>query len=167
MRSDAPQSHIEEAMKLEVRAYVELFRIDLNPPGQAIFSLFLSPTREITWQGKIWSDSTPCKISETSVQAGGDTTRPKFSIVNPDGTWSRYVHQKYVDNAKVSRYRVLRPHIDSGEDIFQLSSWRISKVLSLNKDLVICELRTALDRQNFKIPADTYRPPNYPTVSIQ
>lgn len=166
MRPGLPQSHVEEAMKLEARGLVELFRIDLKAPGNTILTLRICPQKELTWQGTTWYADTPCSVSDSSLNVSGETSRPKFTIVNPEGVWSRYIHQKYSDNAIVTRYRVLRPHIDSNSNISQMSAWRISKTLSLSKNLAVFEMRTALDGHNFKIPRDTYRPPNYPTVSV-
>ncbi len=166
MRIDLPTSHVEEAMKLEATALVELFQIEMKAPGGAIVSLYICPQKTLTWQGKTWANNTPCTISETSMTAGGEVTRPKMSIVNPNGLWSRYVHQRYTDNAIFRRYRVLRSDIDANINSFHLSLWRASKIVSLSKNTCVIELRTALDGHNFKIPADTYRPPNYPAVSV-
>ena len=154
-------------MKLEVRAVVLLYEIQLRQPNGTILTLNISPQKEETWQGTVWRNDTPCSVAERSYSADGSVSRPKFSIANPDGVWSRYVHQKYTDNAIVREYEVLRPHLDEDLNIYTLSSWRLSKVLSLTKELVVAELRTLLDGQIFKIPSDTYRPPKYPTVSVQ
>lgn len=167
MRTDLPRSHIEEAMKLEARALVELFKIDLRPPNGSAISLFLCPTRDTVWQGKTWYSGTPCAISEDSVSVGGDEVKPKFTIANPNGVWSKYVHQRYADNAIVSRYRVLRPHIDEDLNIFHLNLWRWSKTISLSANVVVAELSGALSGHSFKIPAETFRPPKYPAVSVQ
>ena len=163
-----PESHREESMKLEARGIVELFQIEMRRPlDGTVLTLNISPTNEKTWQGIVWNNDTPCHIAETGFTSTGEVVRPKFSIVNPDGTWSRYVHQKYADNAIVKRFRVLVPHLEDNLNIYQLSSWRLSKIVSLSKNLVVAELRTLLDGQTFKIPADTFRPPKYPTVSVQ
>lgn len=167
MRTDLPQSHIEESMKLEAQGYVELFKLDLYPPNGSTISLFLCPTVDTNWQGKLWNSGIPCSLSGDSYNVSGEETKPKFSIANPNGTFSRYVHQRYTENATVSRYRVLTSHINADLNIFQLNSWRWSKTISLGTDMVVAELRGALSGHNFKIPAETYRPPKYPAVSVQ
>ena len=167
MRTDLPTSHVEEAMKLEVRAYVEFFKIDLRKPDGTVYTLFICPQKTVVWQGATWNGDMPCTISESSSNISGETTRPKFTIVNPNGVWSKYIHQGWVDGATFSRYRVLRPDVDADVNSFQLNLWRMSKVVNLTKNNVVLELRTALDGHNFKIPGDTYRPPKYPTVSVQ
>lgn len=167
MRADLPTSHVQESMKLEARAFVELFKIDMRRPDGTMYTLYLCPQKTVTWQGATWTGDAPCTISETTQNISGETTRPKFSTVNPDGVWSRYVHQKWADGAIISRYRVLRPDLDADINAFQLNTWRMSRVVTLSKNLVVLELRTALDGHNFKIPGETYRPPKYPTVSVQ
>lgn len=167
MRTDLPQSIIEEAMKLEAKGLVHLYKLDFRPPDGSVLSRFICPMNQVTWQGRTWFDDTPCAISESSLSAAGETSRPKFSIVNPNGVFSRYVHQKYVDNAIINRYRVLTTDLAADYNSYILHSWRVSKVLSLAPNLVVCELRSALDGQSFKIPGRTFRPPLFPTVSIR
>jgi phage-related protein len=167
MRTDLPQRMIEEAMKLESEGTVTLYRLDLRPPNSATFSLFICPHKSVVWQGAQWLNETPCMVTDTGIFSSGETVRPKFSIVNPEGVFSRYVHQKYVDNMLIRRYRVLRGDIENDVNAFELSQWRVSKVVSLDRDIVICELRSSLDGPLFRLPIETYRPPKYPTVSVQ
>ena len=138
----------------------------MRDPSGLLVRLCICSQKTVVWQGKTWANNTPCAISETSMTAGGEVTRPKFSIVNPNGLWSRFVHQRYTENAIVQRFRVLRSDIDANINSFSLNLWRASKIVSLSKNMCVIELRTALDGHNFKIPADTYRPPKYPAVSI-
>ena len=154
-------------MSLEARGYVELFKIDLRRPDGTVYTLYLCSQKEVIWQGTTWASGMPCTISESSQNISGEVTRPKFTVVNPDGVWSRYIHQRWADNATFSRYRVLVPDILANVNAFQLNLWRMSKVVSLTKNSVVLELRTALDGHNFKLPGDTFRPPKYPTVSVQ
>jgi len=167
MRTDLPASQVQEAMKLQARGLVELYRLDMHPPGGSIFSLYISPLKQVTWQGHTWFDDTPCFVAESGQNVAGDSSRPKFSIVNPNGVWSRYVHQGYANNATVRRYRILTTDLAADNNAFQLSSWRVSKVVNVNKDIVVLELRGVLDGANFWIPSETYRPPKYPAVSVQ
>lgn len=55
MRTDLPLSHIEEAMKLDPRALVNLLKIDLTSPEGVSLSLFFSPLAEENWQGRTWN----------------------------------------------------------------------------------------------------------------
>lgn len=153
-------------MKLEARAMVELFKIDLYPPNGSTISLFLCPTIDTNWQGRTWYSGTPCQISGDSYNVSGEEVKPKFTIANPNGTWSRYVHQRYTDNAIVSRYKVLRPNLDADLNIYELNKWRWSKTIALSADTVVGELKGVLSGHNFKIPAETFRPPKYPAVSV-
>lgn len=166
MRVDLPDAHIRQAMSLEAEGYVLLVEITMRDPAGGFVTLNMSQTVERVWQGKTWQ-GWPFAISETGVNSTGETVRPKISIANLQGLWSRYVHQRYADNAIVKKYKVLKSAVDANTNEFELNSWRWSKTLSLGKDLVVGELRTALDGQTFRIPADTYRPPEYPTVSVQ
>ncbi len=154
-------------MKLEAEGIVTLYRIDLRPPGSSVFSLYICPTKAVVWQSANWLNDTPCLVTDTGMFSSGETVRPKFSIVNPEGIFTRYVHQKAVDNAVIRRYRVLRSDVENNVNAYELAQWRVSKVINLDRDLVVCELRSSLDGPLFRIPVDTYRPPKYPTVSVQ
>lgn len=165
IRTDLPSSHVQEAMQLEAKGLVSLYQLELTNPGTQV-TLHLSPTNQKTWQSRTW-EAVPCTLAGVGVQSTGEMTRPKFSVVNPGGVFSGYVHSKWLDNAIISRYRVLTTDVAANNNVYQISTWRVSKVLSLSRVSVTVELRSVMDGQNFTLPARRFFPPEFPHVSIQ
>lgn len=162
MISEIPLSHQREAYKLDAQGLVELFQIDLLSSAG---SIYFTPYIDVTWKGSNWS-SFPCTITDSGVQSAGENNRPKMTIANPDGIFSGYVNSNVLDNAIISRYRVSPEDIATNSSIFMKNTWRISKVVSLNKNMIVLELRSALDGHNFKMPGNSFFPPDYPHVTL-
>lgn len=159
------QEHIQEALKLDAQGYRALYFLRLRPRGEADVLLYFTPTKEVTWQGKKF-ESFPCHVTGYRRAADEEMSRPKFSVINPDGVFTMYAHEGWLDNAEVVRYMVLKSHLETNINSFVKNTWRISKVVSANNDLVVAELRGATDGQNFTLPAGQYLPPKFPQVSF-
>jgi lambda family phage minor tail protein L len=159
-----PQSHIEDAFKLDADAKVDLFRIQLNQLGGSTI-ICVTGQKQVTWQGMIF-ESIAVTLAQDGVNTTGEWKRPKFTLVNPDGVWSAFIAQGKMDGAQITRYRVLKPHLDADQGVFQMNTWRVSKPLSLNRTLAVFELRSPLDGQNYLLPGRAYYPPEYPHVSL-
>lgn len=159
------EKHLQESMKLEAEGYYELFQIRLKPRGFPEQYLFLTGRKEVDWQGKHW-ELIPCTLTGYGQQSSGEQTRPKFTVVNPGGLFSKYVHQGWTDNAEVTRYRVLRSHLEANINSYDKHVWRISKPLAVSNATVTFELRGAMDGQMFYLPARAFFPPEFPHVSL-
>lgn len=161
MIADIPAEYKAEAYKLDATGLVELFQMTLLNGN----SLYFTGYKSLNWQGKTWT-SFPCSISDVGVQTSGENNRPKLTVANPDGIFSTYVVSDLLNNATVVRFRVSPSDIDGNVNRFLKNTWRISKVMSLNKNMVIFELRSSLDGQNFKMPGNCFFPPEYPHVTL-
>jgi phage-related protein len=164
MRTDLPESHVQESMKLEALGYVDLIELRMFHTSGNV-TLYLTGQVDRVWQGKTW-EGWAYSISESSQSVTGEMSRPKFTVVNPEGVFSKYALQGYLENALVTRYRVLVPDVVNNVNSFQRNVWRVSKIVSVGKTLVSCEMRGAIDGHNFFFPTRTYRPPEFPAVSI-
>lgn len=163
MRDDIPYSHQQEAHSLNPAGIVELYQIDLlsNPPR----SIFITGKDGRTWQGTQY-ESIPCNMSETAQNSSGEVSRPKFSVANPAGMFSAFVAAGQLDNATVTRLRVHRADYENDVNNFLINIWRVSRIVSVTRDLVVVELRSVLDGQNFKLPGRQFYPPDFPHVSL-
>lgn len=166
MRADLPSSHSSTAMDLSVRAYVDLFEIMLTDPdtGNNEF-LYLCDHPDVSWNGKDW-EKAGVTISDYELNASGQMSRPKFSIVNPGGTFTRHALNGNMDNATVNRFRVIRPDLEAGNPVYQFATWRMAKFISGSKSLLVFELRSALDGPTFYVPPREFRAPEFPTATI-
>lgn len=159
------EDHVRESMKLEAQGYHELFQITMKPRGLPQQNLFITSMKEVFWQGKTW-EAVPAVLVGYGQNSSGEQNRPKFTIVNPDGLFTKYVHQGWTDNAEVVRYRVLKSHLEANINSFVKHVWRISKPLAISVAQATFELRGALDGQHFLLPARAFFPPEFPHVSL-
>lgn len=157
--------HIRESMQLDQMAYIELFVIEMKPRGAPSQFLYLTAMNQRTWQGKTW-ESVPVVLVGYGQNSSGEQNRPKLSVVNPNGVFTKYVHQGWTDNAIVTRFRVLRSHMEANINSYVKHVWRVSKPLAVGQGAASFELRGALDGQNFLIPARAFMPPDFPHVSL-
>lgn len=162
MRSDLPSSMKQSLYDLSPEAIVTLFRIALADKS-TIF--LLSPYEQITWRGDEYS-SIPCQMADVSLEAEGKATRPKFSFVNPEGLFTSAVLEGHLDNAEITRYRILKSDLDMDRDQAVTEQFRVSRVMSITRALIVTELRDILDGHSFKIPARAFYPPEFPHVQL-
>lgn len=160
----APLSHIVEATKLTADAEVYLYRLDLRPSGSQ--SVYLKSDETVFWQGQIW-EGLAIAMSGVGRYADEKFSRPRLVLQNPDGIFSKLISQGALDGADVVRFKVLKGDLDRDRGVYQMQSWWIARVVSLSRVSVQCELREQLDGPNFILPAHTYSPPEFPTVTIR
>lgn len=160
--SDAPVSHQQDAQKLIADAYVDLFEITLRPSGK----MYLKNNNDVVWNGHTW-EGIALQLTGVSQSAGEEISRPKLAVVNPEGIFSAHIVQGKVDRATVSRYRVLKQHIDSNTAIYKRQTWIVSRILSLHSKAVQLELRELSDGPRVILPARVFAPPEFPVVSLR
>lgn len=164
MRTSVPNTQVRDAFSLDSVGVIDLFQIRLliDPP------VFLNITAQngVEYLGTYY-ESLPCKMADSALDAGGEQSRPKFSVVNPDGMFSLFVGEKAVDGAIVSRLRVALSDLESNTAAYVKQTWIVSRVAQLNKDLIVMELRAPSDGQAFKLPARSFAPPDFPHVSLR
>jgi len=156
-----PTTHLEDAQKLTADGIVELFEITLGDGSV----LRLKLNDDVTWQGNSY-EGIHIKISGTSRSSDDEKIRPKLTIANPDGVFSFYVGQGHLDAATIVRYRVLRTHIDTDQNIFRKETWKVRRPVVVNKTVIVLELRNQLDGQFFLVPYRMYIPPEFKQVSL-
>lgn len=161
----AAPAHIQEAMKLEADGYIHLFSVRMFSPGQPEVMHTLTPQKTVTWQGYTWNNYA-VHLTDYTRSATGEMSRPKLTLGNPEGLFSSYVHARWLDGAEVIRYRVLKQHLDANVNSFLRNTWRVRRIASLNKTMVVCELAEATDGPLFMLPARAFYPPEFSTVSL-
>lgn len=162
MRDDLPPSLAQSLYDLNPDAIVEMFRIELADKTTVFF---LSPHGETSWRGDVY-DNIPCKMTDVTLDSDGKATRPKFSFVNPQGMFTPGIYEGRMDLATITRYRILKGDLEMNLDTAVQESFRVSKVVSVTRALVVLELRDVLDGHAFKIPARAFYPPEFPHVQL-
>jgi phage-related protein len=160
--TELPDEQIADASKLTADGIVELFHIILQDGSH----LYLKADDTVTWQGHTW-EGIGIKMGGISNSSdAGEVSRPQLVVANPAGAFSSFVVTKKLDRAEVMRLRVLRTHILANQNIFSQQSWKVMRVLSLNRQTIAVELRGQMDGPNFMTPARMYMPPEFPTVTL-
>ena len=161
-RTDVPSTILDTTQELSPEPLVRLYRIAL----QSGPTFYLSPNQQETWQGNTY-DSIPCTMTDMSMEADGKMNRPKFTFVNPAGIFTSSVASGAMNNAIITRYRVLRSDLDLDNSFALSEAYRVSRVVTINKAQITLELRDVLDGHNFTLPARSYYPPEFPSVSLR
>lgn len=167
MRTDIPLAHAEEAQLLESAGFASLLTIQLTATvaGSGSVVLRFSATKSTTWQGLTF-EAVPFSLVGMGSNASGEVVRPKLSLPNAAGLFSGYTHQRWLDNALVTRQLVRKADLDGNVNSFSQKRWRAAKVVSLSKQMIVLELRSVFDGHNFKLPPRAYYPPDFPSVSL-
>lgn len=160
--SPVPSTHVGDSKLLEADAYVDLFEIAL---AENAGTLYLKMNKTVEWQGNVY-EGTGIQIEGVASFADDEVSRPKLSIWNPEGVFSYLVGQGTLEGAIVSRIRVLKFDIDNNLPVYRRERWKLSRVMSLKKPAIVCELRDMMDGQNFLTPGRMFIPPEFKTVSL-
>ena len=164
MRTDIPLSQQFDAYELESKGLRDLFKVELNDASHT--TLYVTPHAQVNYMDHTW-EYFPCKLSDKAQNSTGEQSRPKLTFVNPKGAFSVLVEQGSVDGAIISRYRVLLSDLAADVRAYTKNMWIISKVVSLDKNLAVFELRSTLDGPNYLVPARSFYPPEFPHVSLR
>lgn len=164
MSTDLPISQRFDAFELESKGLREFYKIEFLDANETV--LYLTPHNEVVWLGHKW-EFLPCKIAGNAKNSNGEVSRPKLSIVNPQGRWSQAIETGLSDGAMITMYRTLLSDMEAGVAAYSKAVWIMSKVVSLTKDLAVFELRSTLDGASYQLPARSFYPPDFPTVSLQ
>lgn len=166
-----PVEQREDAFKLQADAYVHLYELQLYPTG----SMFLNPHYTVTWQGNTYN-YWGMKISGMAQNSDDTTARPQLTIANftygvdgepIKGVFSALNAQAKIEGATVIRRSLLKPHVDSNLPKASERRWKVSRIASMDDDVVTLELRNTLDGPRFTMPARKFMPPEFPQVSLQ
>jgi phage-related protein len=155
-------AQLEDAQQLTGDAYVDLFEITLTNATK----VYLSPGKEYTWQAHSY-EYIPCKLDTVERNGGDEINRPKFTLANPDGAFTSLVGQGLIDNALLTRRRLLLADLLANSNTAISNVWKIKRVVSVTRDTVTLELRDQLDGQFFLTPGRMFIPPEFAQVRLQ
>lgn len=156
-----PSSMNETLYSLEPNAKVELFKITLSTGSM----IYFSKCEQLTWLGVEYS-SIPCHLSQIQQSSDGSRNRPKFSFANPGGIFTPYIIGDYLEGGTLERQQVMGSDILANNDVALRESYRITKIVSVSKEMCVLELKNALDGHTFQLPARSFMPPEFPHVRL-
>lgn len=156
------EQHRSEAKKLSPQPYIELYEVRVNP--SAVLRLTNHPN--IDWNGFTW-ENWALELTGCSVKTTGEATRPQLRMANLNGAFSFAANSGWLYQGSVTRYRVLEQDLHNNQPSYLRNFWDIAKIASLNKDSILLELRAPMDRQDYKLPARQFFPPEFPYVTLR
>ena len=159
---DVPPSHVAPSLSLTADGYVDFFQIVLQPPSTTLIALTADIDR--TWNGIVWN-GTAIRLSGFGVSSDGQNSRPKLETLNPGGLFSPYVSDGLLDYAHVTRFRVLLADAINDNPVYISQQWLVGRIALCTRTRLQLELRTLIDVPNFQIPANTFSPPLFPSVT--
>ena len=165
MRDDIPVTHAQDAQALENAGFESLVAIHFTAPAAAGLVLRFSAHKQVVWQGLTF-EAIPFSLTGLGSNSSGEAIRPKLAIPNAAGAFSPYAHQGWLNNAIVVRQLVRTADVLGNVANSSQKKWRVSKVVSLTKHMIVMELRGVFDGHQFKIPPRAYYPPDFPSVSL-
>ena len=165
-----PSNHVDEALKLTADGLVHLYELALrNVPegGQPVVRFRDGPMgTSTTWGGNTY-EHLACKMSGSTRSSEGERSRPTLQVMNPVGVFNDAAFKGRFDGAFLTKYIVLRRHIEQSIRVADTEMWFVGRV----KDLVAgqsisFELRSLSDGPEQLVPARMYIPPNFPLVTF-
>lgn len=165
MRDDIPLTHAQDAQSLENAGFTQLLAIHLTAPAAGGTILRFSAGPQLTWQGLTF-EAVPFSLTGLGSNSSGEVVRPRLSLPNAAGAFSPYAHDGWLNNAIVVRQLVRTADIAGNVNNSSQKKWRVSKVASLTKHMIVLELRGVFDGQQFKLPPRAFYPPDFPSVNL-
>lgn len=161
-KSSIPEEQLLDAQQLLADGIVQLYEIKLSNGTY----LHLKSDNSVSWNNYDWR-GIPILFEGYSSAKGSSYSRPTLSIANPDGAFSTFVRDGFLDRAEVTRYLVLYDDLINDRPIYQKKTWVIWYIKTLNKNMIQVELRNWMDGVNFDVPARMYIPPEFPFVTLK
>ena len=162
MTTNAPVSHLQDALELESDAKIDLFEIRMRGIP-TVFHFWNGVTR--TWQGKPY-EGLPCQIAGEGSTSEGQRSRPTLTVVNPEKIFGSFAAEGYFDLAEVTRKRVLQRHFVEDVNQFEQRIWICARPSGVTSQGLQLELRSTTDMPAWKTPRRTFSPPEYPFVTV-
>lgn len=160
MTTNAPVSHLQDALLLEADAKVDLWEIRLRAVP-TIFRFWNGVAR--SWQGNDY-EGLASQLSGESLSSEGQVSRPQLTAVNPDKIFGPFAAEGLFDLAEVIRKRVLQTHFINNVNQFEQRVWICGRPISVTSQVIQLELRSPTDMPAWKTPRRTFSPPEFPFI---
>lgn len=162
MTTNAPVSHLQDALELDGEAKIDLFEVRLRGVP-TIFRFWNGVTR--SWQDRVY-EGLACQMAGEGSSTEDQNARPTLTVVNPEMIFGPFAAEGYFDLAEVVRKRVLQPHFIGNVNQFEQRIWICARPAGVTAQGMQLDLRSTTDMPAWKTPRRTFSPPEFPFVSI-
>jgi phage-related protein len=161
--SSLPQSHVEDALKLNADAKISLF--ELTPVSGG--TIYFTPDSPITWLGQLY-EGLPCVVSGEDFSTEKSPT-PRLVIGQEDLDllpFKGLIHDGYLDGGMLVRKKVLLDDIKANLNVCERTVWRIKRPDQYSRTKISLVLATYSTATNQTLPFRQYVPPAFPWVDL-
>lgn len=153
------QAHSLTPDDLHTLVKMEIFPVDNSPS----IMLYFTDKQELQF-GSNHYESFGFQLIGGGLDAGGEKSRPRLQMPNPNGMFSIFTQNGDLEMARVDRFFV-HPN-DLATAVGIKSSWYVSRVESVNKSMVILELAALTDGPKVRVPNRTFMYPEFRSVRL-
>lgn len=108
----------------------------------------------------------PFEITNLSLTATGERSRPVLNMVNPDGAYSKYLRDGVLEGAVVEVLRVPTSMLKANLAVYRKLIFSVYHIKGYNNQSVALELRGGTDGAKARFPARSFYPPDFGVVSL-
>jgi phage-related protein len=156
-----PPEHVEDALKLEADAEIDLYELFPLAGG----TIYFKNDNNVTWLGHEY-EGIPCSMTGEEFDTEKSPT-PTLEIGQPDLDllpFKGLIHDGYLDGATLVRKTVLLQNLLDNLNIRQTAYFRVKRVPHYSRTSVSMELASFSSAQGQTIPFRQYIPPAFPWV---
>jgi len=159
-----PTAIAQQAHSLTPNELIPLLRVEIFPVNNspAIF-LYLSEKVNVVFGGKTYTP-TAYSLVGAGVDSGGEKSRPRLQLANPNGMFSVYAQNGDLEMARVDRFWV-HPS-DLNTSVATKNSWYVRRIEVVNSTMIIFELAALTDGPMVKIPYREFTYPEFRSVRL-
>lgn len=158
-----PQSHIEDALKLQADGRLHLYEI--NPLGGG--TVFIKSDDNFVWQGDLYT-GIPCSLTGEKMSTEGTPT-PKLVIGQKDLDllpFKALINDGHLDGAQIIRRKVLLDDALADLNISETTYFRVKRIDNYNRTNITLTLASFSGAISQTIPFRSYTTPDFPFVSL-
>lgn len=163
MNQQIPQIYRANAAALSQVEPLTLLKIQITAPDASVVTLRYCAEKTVNWQSQTWALA-PFSLTGEGERAGGEQSRPRLVLANPESLFSYYISEGWMDGARITKYEVHPDDLASGQST--MSVWYVSQVEELNAIAISLQLSTLSDGNSFKLPGRRFTQPEFGLVRL-
>ena len=152
-----PEQHGLSSSKL-----IEFLKIYIPTDSDPLVQrLCLSETLE--WDDNTWTKSA-FSLSGLGQIGGEERVRPKLVLPNPEGIYSYYVSNQFLEGSAITYYQVHPDDLNSPQA--QITELYVNRVMEVNRQYINLQLSLPSDGNSYKLPSRRFTQPEFRQVRI-
>lgn len=153
---------LAEQHELTSSNLIQFLKIYIPTDSDPVVQRFCA-SQTLEWDGQTWPKAA---FSLTGIGEKGtsERVRPKLVIPNPDGIYSYYVGNGFLEGSQVTYYQVHPDDLETSQS--QTQYYFINRVTEMNRRYINCQLSSFSDGNSFKLPSKRFIQPEFNQVRL-